>query len=94
MLLEFAIDGAPTMSAVQGAEDPLKLNKAQRRRLKHGAGLRPRLVSIDAGCHYSGVGRSKFYDDFLPRLKTVRVGRRNLVDLELLDRLIDELAAE
>jgi hypothetical protein len=69
------------------------LNRAERRRAKHAARLRPRLISIDDGYRYVGVGRSKFYDDFLPRLKTVRVGRRNLIDLESLDRLIDELLA-
>jgi hypothetical protein len=57
------------------------------------ARLRPRLISIDDGYRYVGVGRSKFYSDFLPRLKTVRVGRRNLVDLGSLDQLVDELLA-
>jgi hypothetical protein len=45
------------------------------------------------GCCYAGVGRSKFYDDILPRLRTVKIGRRNLVVLESLDQLIDELLA-
>ena len=57
------------------------------------APLRPRLISIDDGHRYVGVCRSKFYVDFLPRLKTVRIGRRNLIDLASLDRLIDELLA-
>ena len=55
------------------------------------ARLRPRLISIDEGYRYAGVGRSKFYTDFLPKLRTVQVGRRNLIELESLDQLIDEL---
>jgi hypothetical protein len=58
-----------------------------------GAGLRPRLISIADGYRYAGVGRSKFYSDILPKLKTIRIGRRNLIDLASLDDLIDELAA-
>jgi hypothetical protein len=52
-----------------------------------------RLVSIADSCRYAGVGRSKFYDDFLPRLRTIKLGRRRLVDLDSLDQLIDELLA-
>ena len=59
-----------------------------------GPGLRPRLISIADAYRYAGVGRSKFYADILPKLKTVRIGRRNLIDLASLDDLIDELAAE
>ena len=59
-----------------------------------GVGLRPRLISIADGYHYAGVGRSKFYSDFLPKIKTIRIGRRKLIELASLDDLIDELAAE
>jgi hypothetical protein len=54
--------------------------------------LRPRLISIGDAHRYTGVCRAKFYLDVLPHLKTVRIGRRNLIDLESLDRLIDDLA--
>jgi hypothetical protein len=69
------------------------LNRSERRRAKHHSQLRPRLISIDDGYRYVGVGRSTFYTDWLPWLKTVRVGRRNLVELESLDRLVDERLA-
>jgi len=58
-----------------------------------GAGLRPRLISIADGYRYAGIGRSKFYSDILPKLKTIRIGRRNLIDLASLDDLIDEFGA-
>ena len=41
-----------------------------------------------------GVGRSKFYRDFLRRLRTLRIGRRNLVELESVDEFLDQLRAE
>lgn len=68
-------------------------NRAERRSAKHAPTLRPRLISIDDSCCYVGCGRSKFYNDFLPRLRTVKFGRRNLVDIDSLDQLIDELLA-
>jgi hypothetical protein len=66
-------------------------NRAERRRSKDAGLLRPRLISIDAGYRYAGCGRSKFYDDLRPHLESVRIGRRRLIVLESLDRLIDEL---
>jgi len=58
------------------------------------AALRPRYVSIDDVCRYMGVGRSKFYRDFLRRLRTLRIGKRNLVELDSVDQLLDQLRAE
>jgi hypothetical protein len=58
------------------------------------AKLRPRLIPIADGYHYAGVGRSTFYTRFLPRVKSVRVGRRHLIELDSLDLLIDDLHAE
>jgi hypothetical protein len=53
---------------------------------------KPALMSIpDAVRYCGGLGRSTFYKDILPRLKTVRVGTRRLVVVESMDRLIDEL---
>jgi hypothetical protein len=53
--------------------------------------IRPRLVSIVEACRYLGVSRTTFYQDLLRRVKTVRLGRRNLVELRSLDDLADEL---
>jgi hypothetical protein len=58
------------------------------------ASLRPRFISIRAACDYLSVSRATFYKDLLSRLKTARVGRRNLIDLQSLDALADELSAE
>jgi hypothetical protein len=57
-------------------------------------GLRPRLISIYDGCNYANVGKTKFYKYFVPRVKTVKLGTRTLIDLESLDALIDELMGE
>jgi len=75
---------------------PAPRNPAERRAAKHKNKhpLRPRFVSILEACDYLNVSRAKFYADLLSRVKTVRVGRRNLIDLESLDALADELLAE
>ena len=62
-------------------------------RPKPGTTLRPRLIPIDAAAAYMGVGRSKFWKDYLPRVRTVQAGRRRLVELDSVDELIDEIAA-
>jgi hypothetical protein len=62
-------------------------------RPRAGTALRPRLIPIDAAADYMGVGRSKFWRDYLPRVRTVQVGRRRLVELDSVDALINELAA-
>jgi hypothetical protein len=36
-----------------------------------------------------GVGRAKFYADILPKLETVKLGRRNFVVVASMDRLIE-----
>jgi hypothetical protein len=67
------------------------LNRAGRRALaSNERRLRPRFVSIKEAADYLGVCRATFYNKHLSKVKTVRNGRRNLVDLESLDRLIDE----
>jgi hypothetical protein len=51
--------------------------------------LRPALASIQASCVYmGGVSRAKFYADILPQLETVKLGKRNLVVVASMDRLI------
>jgi len=55
--------------------------------------LRPAFISVAEAAHYLGVARSTLYKDFLPGLETVRVGKRNLVLLESLDRLVEQLRA-
>jgi hypothetical protein len=74
---------------------PASHNRAERRVAKHKNKnpLRPRFVSILEACDYLSVSRAKFYADLLSRVKTVKVGRRNLVDLESLDELADVLLA-
>ena len=69
-------------------------NRKERRTLAaHGRleELQPRLVSISIACRFLGVSRSYFYEEFLKRVKTVRVGRRVLVDVASLNALADEL---
>ena len=52
--------------------------------------MRPALASIKAACEYmGGISRAKFYADVLPRLETVKLGSRNLVIVESMDRLIE-----
>jgi hypothetical protein len=51
--------------------------------------LKPALVSIpDAREYLGGIGNSKFYQDILPAVEAVRIGRRTFILLESLDKLI------
>ena len=56
--------------------------------------LRPRLISITQAYQYIGIGRAKFFADILPKLKTVRIGSRRLIDLTTLDEFIDKLLSD
>jgi hypothetical protein len=57
--------------------------------------LRPALVSIRVACDYlGGICKSSFYAKYLPRLDMVRLGARNLVTVESLDRLIEAIRRE
>jgi hypothetical protein len=67
--------------------------KASDKRRLRPSGLRPRFVSIQEAADYLGISRATFYKDRLSKVKTVRYGRRNLVDLESLDELADSLLA-
>jgi hypothetical protein len=67
--------------------------KASDKRRPCPSGLRPRFVSIQEAADYLGISRATFYKDHLSKVKTVRNGRRNLVDLESLDELADSLLA-
>jgi hypothetical protein len=53
--------------------------------------IRPRFVSIRDACDYIGCGRTYFYEKLLPKVKTARLGKRNLIELESLDDLADSL---
>jgi excisionase family DNA binding protein len=81
--------------AVQIMHD--KLNRSERRakasdeRRLRPRGLRPRFVSIREAADYLGISRATLYKDYLAKVKTVRIGRRRLVDLDSLDELADEL---
>lgn len=51
--------------------------------------LKPALISIRDACLYmGGMSRSKFYSDVLPLLDTLKVGKRNFVTTDSIDRLI------
>jgi hypothetical protein len=51
--------------------------------------FKPALISIrDALYYLGGLSRSKFYNDVLPLVDTVKIGKRNFVTTESLDRLI------
>jgi hypothetical protein len=51
--------------------------------------LKPALASIKSSCEYlGGISRAKFYADILPLLETVKLGNRNFVVIESIDRLI------
>jgi hypothetical protein len=66
------------------------MSKTQAVALPHTASLKPALASIRAACEYmGGISRAKFYADILPRLETVKLGSRNLVVVESMDRLIE-----
>jgi len=54
---------------------------------------RPRLLTIDAACRYSGVSRTTLYKSWIPRLRTLHIGKKHLIDRASLDALIDELFA-
>jgi hypothetical protein len=57
---------------------------------KSPAPLKPALASIQDSCSYmGGVSRAKFYADVLPKLETVKLGRRNFVVVSSMDRLIE-----
>lgn len=85
---------ADMLQTIHAGECLAPRNRAERRRPKHAANLRPRFVSIDDACSYAAVGRSKFIDDFLPRLRTMRIGRRHLIELSSLNELLDQLTRE
>jgi hypothetical protein len=51
--------------------------------------FKPALISIrDALYYLGGLSRSKFYTDVLPLVDTVKIGKRNFVTTDSLDRLI------
>jgi hypothetical protein len=70
-------------------------NRAQRRaRASDEHRLRPRFVSIGEASDYLGVSRSFFYAKLVAKVRTVRIGRRKVVDVGTLEALADALAAE
>jgi hypothetical protein len=67
-----------------------KIHAAYDEPRNHAGHLRPALASIQASCAYmGGVSRAKFYADILPQLDTVKLGKRNLVVVASMDRLIE-----
>jgi hypothetical protein len=54
--------------------------------------LRPRYISINAAARYAAVSRSQFYNFFMQRVRTLKLGKSRLVELDSLDAALDELA--
>jgi predicted DNA-binding transcriptional regulator AlpA len=74
--------------------EPDGLNRAQpRANTSQEHRIRPRFVSINEASSYLGCSRSHFYAKLLFKVKTVRLGKRNLVDFDSLEELADELLA-
>ena len=89
---------ADTMPEIVPADagDSPRLNRADRRLQHHNekrqrSGLKPKLITIRDAADYSGVSRSTFYARFLPRLESIRIGKRRLILLASLDELIERL---
>jgi excisionase family DNA binding protein len=54
----------------------------------------PRLaLSVDEAAASIGIGRSLFYEQVLPELRVVRLGKRRLVPRSELERWLEENAA-
>jgi excisionase family DNA binding protein len=70
------------------------LNRAERRAAEREErlALRPRLVSVQQACRYANVSRSYFYATLLSRVRTIKMGKRLLIEFDSLDELLDELA--
>jgi excisionase family DNA binding protein len=74
--------------------EPEGLNRAQRRaRESDERRLRPRFISIKEAAAYLGCSRSHFYAALLPKVRTITLGKRRLVDFGSLEQLADELLA-
>jgi hypothetical protein len=74
--------------------EPHGFNRAKRRaRAGDERRIRPRFVSILEAAEYLGCSRAHFYAKLLRKVKTVRNGRRNLVDFDSLEELGDQLLA-
>lgn len=54
--------------------------------------IRPRIVSVEDAARYASVSRARFYAFFMPRVRSVRIGRRKGIELSSLDEVLDELA--
>jgi len=74
--------------------EPDALNRAQRRaKASEERRIRPRFVSIRTAHTYLGCSRSHFYDKLLPKVRTITLGKRRLVEFDSLEALGDELLA-
>jgi hypothetical protein len=54
--------------------------------------LRPRYISLTAAARYAAVSRSQFYIFFMPRVRSIKLGKSRLIELDSLDAILDELA--
>ena len=64
----------------------------KRRELEHE--IKPRLVSVEKGCAYCGLGRTSG-TRFLKEIGAeIKFGKRCLYDLKVIDKALDMLAGE
>lgn len=54
--------------------------------------IRPRIVSVEDAARYASVSRAQFYAFFMPRVRSVKMGRRRGIELSSLDEVLDQLA--
>lgn len=60
-----------------------------------GSPVRARLATVSAACEYAAVSRSVLYEEMkLGNLKFIKLGSSRRIELDELDRWIDDKAAE
>jgi hypothetical protein len=84
----------PVVLAGENISPRPPMNRAERRAAERAErlNLRPRIVSVEDGARYANVSRAYFYEFFMPRVRTVRMGKRRGIELDSLDEAIDALA--
>jgi hypothetical protein len=56
--------------------------------------VRPALLSVADAAAYLGIAPSTIYKDYIAKLEVVRLGKRSLITMASLDRLIDEFRSQ
>jgi len=52
--------------------------------------VKPALLSVTDAAAYLGIAPSTLYKNYFARLEVVRLGKRSLITMASLDRLVDE----